>query len=133
MKNNESFCVSLELNKNKKIKYTLYPIVYDGEKVNLNKGKNYKDLSEILKNKEEYKKLINKLTLQNYKYYQNYYYKVTVSDRGSLKERVKGLIKKYIFRYKFQDIWLYHNISIETHLWICKRATRLILKKNKIL
>ena len=101
--------------------------------MDLNKGKEYKDLSEILKNDEEYKNLIDKLTLQCYKYYQNCYYKVTVSDRGSLKERIKGLIKKYIFHYKFQDIWLYHNISIETHLWICKRATRLILKKNNIL
>ncbi len=46
---------------------------------------------------------------------------------------MKQFIKKYILREKFQDKVLYHNLNIETHYWIARRATRLIMKEKDII
>lgn len=136
---NHTFSIILKFSESRNIDYEIIPTTFSGQIIDID-TENEKEIlkvlekdSEILENEEMYLDLINKKCLEAYEGYKKAYEKVTCIYRGNMKERIKGIIKRYILRNSFQDIWLYHNITIETHLWICKRATRLLLKRNKIL
>ena len=129
IQNPSSYFVSIILEKNEKIKYKIVPFIFDN--YTLKKDiKNYDNLCDVLHNDALYNTLMETAINKAYEYYKKCYYKVVSYDRGSLKDRLKGYIKRVILRRKFQDIWLYHNLNIETHLWICKRATRKIIENN---
>lgn len=80
-------------------------------------------ISDILKceNYNEYIKRVNSYCLESFnKYYASYYGKT----------RVLTSIYNKIFKKKsLYNKWLYHNLVIETHYWVCRRA--LILSDNK--
>lgn len=136
---NHTFSIVLKFSETGNIDYEIVPTTFSGQIIDIDDEKKQEILkelernSEILKNEEMYLDLINKKCLESYEGYKRAYEKAVCIYRGNIKERIKGIIKRYILKNKFQDIWLYHNISIETHLWICQRATRLLLKRNKIL
>lgn len=129
IQNKSSFSVSIEFNKNQKIKYNIVPTEFDNYSLKINRT-DYSYLAELITNKELYNDVLEKQLKKAYEHYKAAYYKVVSHDRGSLKELIKGFIKRYIFRQKFQNIWLYHNINIETHLWICKRVSRMIIENE---
>lgn len=120
------------------IKYKVLPTEFKDKKVFIcydpNYNKEIDSLCNILKNHNLYFREVDKMCLLTYeKIYKNAYSKVICRYKGNIVERLKGIIKKIIVKGGFQDIWLYHNITIETHYYICKRASALILKENGIL
>ena len=137
--NNHTYSIIITLLNDNTFEYELVPITFDNNVISIDtssqnvlEGK-FEKLCAILENNEQYKEEMNRNCITYYEYYKGTYSRIFCIYKGSIKERMKGFIKKYILRQKFQDIWLYHNINIETHLWICKRATRLILKQKNIL
>lgn len=126
----ESYVVSIELHENKKKTYSIIPIRFENNMIELI-DKDYNYLKEYIDNQEEYMKMVEKNVIDAYnKIYKKCYYKVTVSYRESLKERAKSFIKRNFLRNKFDDMILYHNLNIETHLWICQRATKMLYKEK---
>lgn len=137
--NENTYSVVINIDENKKITYEIVPTIFANDVIDIDyTEKNIlvnqiNENNNILLDEKVYMELINKKCLELYKYYQKSYARIFCIYKGSFKERIKGFIKKYMIREKFQDIWLYHNINIETHLWICKRASRLLLKEKNIL
>lgn len=129
IQNPKSYSVSITLEKKDIIKYEIIPTIFDNYELKLD-SEDYNSLANILKNDLKYESILKGKIKQAYEKYKNSYYKVVSYDRGNTKEKLKGFIKRTIFRMKFQDIWLYHNINIETHFWICKRATRIIMEEK---
>lgn len=91
-------------------------------------------LCNVLQDTNAYSREVDRMCLAAYKkIYRNAYLKVACRYRGNIIEKMKGIVKRLIVKDGFQDIWLYHNITIETHYFICKRACALILKEKKVL
>lgn len=129
IQNPKSFSVSLELEKSKKIRYNIISTFFNNYNLEVY-NTNYMQLYDILNNDLLYNRLLNEKIKQSYDNYKKSYYKVVSHDTGNIKEKLKGFIKRNILRRKFQDIWLYHNLNIETHFWICKRVSRCIVERS---
>ena len=129
IQNPNSYLVSIILDTSKKITYKIIPVVFDNYVLKTDM-KDYEMLCDILSDDKTYNVLLEDSIKKSYEYYKKLYYKVVSYDRGNIKERLKSIIKRVIFRQYFQDIWLYHNLNIETHLWICRRATRKIIENR---
>lgn len=79
---------------------------------------------------QEYMKKINQLCLEHFeKKYISYYQGVSNLYRGTFKQLLKTLYFRIVKRELFSETWLYHNLEIETHYWICRRA--LDLRRSK--
>ena len=136
--NNKTFAVSITVRDNKEFTYKIIPLVIKDGILYVNNNKEDCDelynRAKLLNNDNEYLQLINDKSLQYYeKIYKKLYYKVAGIYKGGPKEKAKQIIKKYILREKFQDKVLYHNLNIETHYWIARRASRLIMKQKNII
>lgn len=137
--NNHTYSIIINIPDKKNIEYKIIPTIFENSIIKIdNKNSNILNeklnvLNEYITNKKEYEKIINDKCIESYKYYMNCYNRVSCIYKGNIKERLKGIVKKFITKNGFQDIWLYHNIAIETHYWICKRALKLLLKKDNIL
>lgn len=134
LKSYKSYMIGFEIDENNQLSYKRYSIKFDNGTLGID-DKNYEYLDEILlpNNNQEYINKIDDFCIKSYKYYKKCYRKAAVSDYSSIKEGLKTIVKKIVFFRNFEDIWLYHNITIETHYWICKRAVTILLKKNNIL
>ncbi len=132
-----TYCVSIKLEKTKKIQFEIIPTCIINEKVEIDNSDKVKEIerrTKILNNDKAYMELINSYCLEYYNnIYKKLYYKVAGIYKGGIKEKAKQFIKKYILMEKFQDKVLYHNLNIETHYWIVRRATRLLMKERDIL
>ena len=136
--NNKTFTLSISIKDNKEFVYKVIPMIIKNDVMYINDDESYlKELYnkvDLLKDDNKYIDVLNSNTLQYYeKVYKKLYYKVAGIYKGGLKEKAKQLIKKYILREKFQDKVLYHNLNIETHYWIARRASRLIMKQKNII
>lgn len=88
-----------------------------------NFAKDLQNCNEELANSKVYDSYISDACVKAYdKMYRSYYARVNGLYLGGLKARLKSFIRRNIMREKFSDMWLYHNLEIETHLWITKRA-----------
>lgn len=122
-----SYAVSIQLKSKAKYEYELIPCIFNNEKV-IKYSEEYKkqinEYSEVLK-EDEYNNKINKFCEEAYdNIYTEYYQNVCGLHTKSLKSKIKSSIKILLGKNKFNDSFLYHNIGIETHLWICKRALK---------
>lgn len=45
--------------------------------------------------------------------------------KKSLINYAKTFVKRYIWKEKFNSMWLFHNLMIETHLWVAQRYLNL--------
>lgn len=127
--NYESYVVSIELNENEKT-YSIIPIKFENNMIDII-DKDYNYLKEYIDNKEKYVKMLEENTIEAYnKIYKKCYYKVAVSYKENLKERIKSFIKRNFLKNKFDNIILFHNLNIETHLWICQRATKILYERK---
>lgn len=121
--------VSVELQKNKD---PIFKELYFKKKEtqltmeeNLEFSKHLQKCCEILEPNryDEYNKKIDELCQSAYsRMYRSYYTRVLGIYNGGLIAVLKSIVRRWMLRERFSDIWLYHNIIIETHLWICKRA-----------
>lgn len=134
----ESYCVLLDFNvPENEVTYEIIPTIFRNGKIDYNDDINFfqhlQYCCDLLKDNSKYIDTVNRKCLEDYELYKKYYAKVTCHYIGGLKEHLKGFIKRWFLNISFQNIWLYHNISIETHLYICKRALRIKLKQEHIL
>ncbi len=133
----ETICVKLVADK-QSVSYEIINTVFRNSQIQINQSEqfveHFRKSCDILKDDEKYIKAVDEKCVDMYKrIYRNYYERIACKYRGGIKEKMKSVAKKLIVKNSFQDIWLYHNISIETHLFICKRAVRILLKKEEIL
>ena len=54
--------------------------------------------------------------------YKNYYVAAASANNGVIKNMLRSLYCRLFKRENFSQIWLYHNLVIETHYWTCRRA-----------
>ncbi len=128
----ESYCVSIELDE-KNYNWKIIPVIFEEGQVLLNKGAKEKieKLSEEI-NSHEYLERINKFCIEKYKNtYKNYYLSCFNINRSTMLNKLKSCIKMLFNMREDNEELLYHNIAIETHLWICRRALNLIIKEGK--
>ena len=51
--------------------------------------------------------------------------------KRSLVNIAKTIVKRYIWKEKFNSMWLFHNLMIETHLWVAQRYLNLKVNYNE--
>lgn len=100
--------------------------------------KKFKDLSDTLKDRTRYLKLIDEVCVSAWKsYYESYYYyhKNQPTYNGKfyrlpyfLRAVIDKVNKRYLNQIKGRQnsVLLYHNISIETHRFVVERALRIL-------
>lgn len=78
-----------------------------------------------------YTNTINDLCVKAYnEKYKRYYGSVVHIYSGDVKQICKTMIYRLLKRKSFSDEWLYHNVAIETHYWICRRALDIIINTD---
>lgn len=125
----KSYCVSIELEK-EKYNWKVIPVMFENGQVNLDEDniKEIKKLSQEI-NSSEYISRINNFCTQMYENtYKNYYLFSFNIDRRNLLNKLKSSIKLIFNLKKDNEMLLYHNLVIETHLWICRRALKILNK-----
>ena len=71
----------------------------------------------------EYLSEVNKIVLNRLdKQYEEYFAHIYNYYRGGMKQLLKTVYFRVIKHQRFSDLWFYHNICIESHYWICRRA-----------
>jgi hypothetical protein len=130
--------VSVEIFKNKDPQFNIHYFKKKGIQLTMEESNKFKlhlrECCEILdfNRYDEYLKSIDELCDKSYnRMYKSYYDRVLGIYTGGLLASLKSFIRRWLLREKFSNLWLYHNITIETHLWICQRALKNIIN-NKI-
>lgn len=81
--------------------------------------------NSLLKSKE-YLGTVEKKCLEVFeRSYKGYFSAVSNLYTKSVKGWIKTLYFRMLKRQKFSDLWLFHNLSIETHYWISRRAEQM--------
>ncbi len=129
-----SYGVSIKVKNKNEYSFEIIPCIYEKGKVFKNIDGLEKDIikySSIL-NTNEYYDEVNTFCNKTYKQvYVNYYEAVCGISTNTIKGKIKSCIKILLNKNKFNNLFLYHNIAIETHLWICSRALNNIIKGGK--
>lgn len=92
------------------------------------------ECNELLKDEDRYIQCVNSKALEMYDSIRSYYSQITgIYDRVSIKNIIKTFIKRYVWGERFNDLWLYHNLMIETNYWLTRRIIylRSINKENE--
>ena len=81
---------------------------------------------------EDYFSEVNQKALESLEQqYIEYYAHIQNCFRGGPKQFLKTVYFKLIKHQSFSNLWLYHNICIETHYWICRRAIDLKINRRE--
>ena len=88
--------------------------------------------NDILRNDFKYKEYINDKVLDS---------EISIADcfgqvngiyyKRSLINFAKTFVKRYIWNERYNSMWLFHNLMIETHLWITQRYLNLKVNCNE--
>lgn len=129
----ETISVILEIEKTG-AKYEIVKSEFTSEGVVINRRQTFdehlQECNAIL-HSDRYLEEVNKKSIEQFeRRYRGYYLAISNIYSGSLKKVLKTLLLRYIRREHFSETWLYHNIEIETHYWICRRA--LMLRRGKV-
>lgn len=90
--------------------------------------------NEELEKSEFYDEYISNECVKAYnKMYRSYYARVNGLYIGGLKAKLKSFVRRNIIGERFSDIWLYHNLEIETHLWITMRALEILKDRGYLI
>ncbi len=126
----KSYAVSVSIDINSGISCDIIPLIYKDGIVNKNKNIDDKlEIEEISKelNTTKYLDMVNNFAENIYQNtYKNYYLNSLGIKNYTFLNKIKQIVR--ILKMKDNDILMYHNLNIETHLWLCKRAL-----KNRIL
>lgn len=132
IQNPETISVVLKF-EDKNIEYEIVKTVFTEKGIVLDKSEFFeahlKKCNELLYS-NDYIEIMNKMcTAQFESQYIRYYLNVCNLYKGNIKQFLKRIYFKLIKREKFSELWLYHNLEIETHYWICRRAMNLRRKE----
>ena len=137
VKNHEhSLCVSVEIY-DKKISCEPIYCHFSNGQTHLCKDLKFifhvQNCNEILRNEETYCKSIDEEILNNSNGIIEDYSQINgIYSAKTLKNIVKSIIKRYVWKKSFNALWLYHKIMIETHYWVTKRWLSLKMEKNEL-
>lgn len=82
--------------------------------------------NEIINNDNKYIKYINDKVFDSEMFIADCFSQVNgIYYKRSLINYAKTIVKRYIWKEKFNSMWLFHNLMIETHLWIAQRYLNL--------
>ena len=128
-----SYSISISIKDKKSYEYRIIPCILENGQVSIDNNdicmKKFEEYSKNLLDDEKYKKCVDEFCEKMYETtYKKYYENVCGINTMSLKSRIKSAVKILLKKNLFNDEFLYHNLEIETHLWICSRAL-----KNRIL
>lgn len=130
-----TICVKLHFEMAERPEYKVIYTTFSEDGVGFStNSENENSISECLGllKSQQYIDEVEKQCLITYeKKYKTYYESVLNLYRGSLKRLLKTLYFRIIKRQKFSDVWLYHNLEIETHYWICRRALDLLQSEGR--
>lgn len=122
----EGLCVSIEID-DKKIDFKPIFTKYDKGIVSINyQYKKWDKLNSFIYDEENYNKKIDLYCINYFEKYFKHYYSLVLG----LDTEDEGRMKKFLeYRMmgeplKWDYLFLYHNIAIETNRWICERAIR---------
>ncbi len=121
-------CLSVEIEK-ETIKYRPVVTEYKNGKIEICEDTGvFERADEILHADEEYSKQVDAYCVNAYKTYFRKYYALIV---GLDIESKENLAKFAQHRFNgdeiiWDDLFIYHNIAIETNRWICERAIRVL-------
>lgn len=126
--------VSIKIDAALNIKHDIIYFTKTGERLDIGATDEfisyYDSINRILCS-DEYQDKINECVKDAYnKMFVDYYYRVMGLYRGGLKAKVKSFVKRIILREKFSEKWLFHNLAIESHYWITKRALNERVSEN---
>lgn len=121
----ETISVKLDILPSGGMRGIIIPTIYTDEGVGINNSSDFQkhmnDCCNMLG--EGYLKRAEEFCVEAYqKKYRNYYESVVNLYTGSVKRWIKTIVYRWIKHQKFSELWLYHNLLIETHYWICRRA-----------
>ncbi len=90
--------------------------------------------NEVLHNESEYIKEVNNQVLNEYEnLVKEYYCQVNgMYLKKTPVNYVKSFIKRHLWKRSFDNRWLYHNLMIETHLWVARRALMLKMCDDEV-
>lgn len=111
------------------LNYTVYYTSFENNIIELCSNSSVKqqltEANDVLQT-QKYMEIINQLCMEHFeKRYIAYYQSVSNFYRGTFKQLLKTLYFRLFKREHFSEKWLYHNLEIETHYWICRRALEL--------
>lgn len=142
MVSDDSFSLVIEITKNNEIDVDIVYHRSNGELTELSSSDDVsfdmRKLNSLIT--DGYLERVNEICLEKYhQYYKNYYRKAMLLPKDNVKviEWLKFYVKRFLFsdRMKFEaDTMLLHNIQIDTHLYVVKKALTERLnnaKKNK--
>lgn len=118
---NTSIMISFDLEKKKKYRYKIYPAKYKKGNVFLNEmdeafEQRFAYANKLLKNETYYQLELDKVCISFFeRFYEDYYTQYAVRDG------------------KIDAAFLFHNIGIESHNYLCRRALRIKLKEKESL
>lgn len=121
----KSFCVVLQFNQARNIETEIYPTLFQNGVVNSLGKDEDKMISHLNKMLDDptYLKIVKEKCLSCYKeLYRDYYKHVLNIYSGGFRNLLKTIYYRFLKEEYFSDFWLYHNLMIESHYWICRRA-----------
>ncbi len=131
-----SYGVEIEVTNKQNYEYKIIPLLYNEGKVQIDSEEALSKLEEycdVLKKEEMYLKHIDdfcdKVFEESYKdYYSNI---LNLSKEAGLKSKFKNSIKCLMGKTSnINYSWLYHNIQIESHRYICARKSKNSNERN---
>lgn len=132
IQNPETISVILNFEE-KKIGYEIIKSKFTEKGIVLDESDSFEEhlkrCNSVLKSSTYIDTVNKKCVSQFEKHYMGYYLSVANIYTGSLKRILKTIYFKIIKRERFSELWLYHNLEIETHYWICRRAMNLRRKE----
>lgn len=126
-KTSRTFSVSIDIDLSGNFSYEEIYTVYNDGKIYLDKDDSLKkkinEINKVMSNNENYEKEVNYFCTEAYnKFYRDYYGKVRV---------LTSLYNKMFRKKNLYDKWIFHNLVIETHYWVCRRAMILAEKEKQ--
>lgn len=122
-------CVSIEIMKDGAIQYEQFLTEYSEGQVALNfQNREWNRVNEFLKDEREYKSLVDNYCIE---LFENYFKKYILNVIGldiENKERCRKFANYRLLGepLRWDYLFLYHNIAIETNRWVCIHAIRML-------
>lgn len=133
----ETIAVSVEVCVDRTIKYAVKYMQFEGNIIDFCDNENFRHQVEMLCNiwndNDAYLDTINQECLKAFErsYIQYYLNSLSIGNCSSLIGRIKQAIKLIFRGINVNNLFLLHNIMIETHIWTCKRALYLREKRGE--
>lgn len=127
--NPTGLCVSIEIEENGTVNCRKILTYYKNGQVNIcHENDEWDRVNALLKDKGTYEELVNEYCAQLFEKH----FKCYITAAVGLDAENKDSCEKFVYYrllgkpLRWDYLFLYHNIAVETNLWICRRAIRVL-------